>query len=69
MTGAVKTPVTGAVAVYVAGEDRLLLPIVGLDASDQALVLGREGRVVLATKARPRKGGRSYNFEAVEVAS
>jgi hypothetical protein len=65
----VKTPVTGAVAVYAAGEDRLRLPIVGLDASDQALVLGREGRVALATKARPRKAERSFNFEAVEVAS
>jgi hypothetical protein len=61
------TPVTGAVAVYTCGDQTLRLPIVGLDHRDRAIVLGREGRAVLATKARPRIGHSVYRFDAVET--
>jgi hypothetical protein len=61
------TSITGVVAVYSCGSDSLRLPIVGLDHRDRAVVLGRKGRAVLATKARPKVGHSVYRFEAVEV--
>lgn len=66
MASTVTTTVTGAVAVYSCGDHTLRLPIVGLDHRNRAVVLGREGRAVLATKARPRIGHSIYRFEAVE---
>lgn len=57
--------VSGAVAVYSCGEDRLRLPIVAID-NGRAQVLSLRGKLTLATKARPRIEGRSYRFDRVE---
>jgi hypothetical protein len=67
MASSVTTTVTGAVAAYSCGDQTLRLPIVGLDHRDRAVVLGRKGRAVLATKARPKIDHSVYRFDALET--
>ena len=59
--------VTGAVAVYVCGDESLRLPIVALDDAGHAQILSLRGRLRRATMARPKIGAAVYRFARVEA--